>query len=214
MVPRTEYVRDWRTAGKKWFGWRTVARVVGNARLAVFLGGLVLAWLAFSPQLLSPWWVVVPFLGFTGLLFLHERVTRTWHRAGQAYNYYQRGLARLDDTWTGKGQTGERFLDPNHPYAADLDLFGTNSLFELLCTVRGATGEDTLAAWLLGAAGADEVHYARVPLPSWARSSICAKIWRSSVSRSVKKSGSPRRRNDRPASILRAWRGGERPHRS
>ena len=39
--------------------------------------------------------------------------------------------------WTASGRvsgrTGARFLDPHHPYADDLDLFGHGSLFELLC---------------------------------------------------------------------------------
>ncbi len=41
-----------------------------------------------------------------------------------------------------------RFLDPAHPYAEDLDLFGKGSLFELLCTARTPVGEELLADWL------------------------------------------------------------------
>src|SRR5262249_23241046 len=40
------------------------------------------------------------------------------------------------------------FDDPHHIYAADLDLFGRGSLFELLCTVRTRMGEEHLAQWL------------------------------------------------------------------
>ena len=43
-------------------------------------------------------------------------------------------------------------LDPAHPYAQDLDLFGKGSLFELLSTARTHIGEDTLARWLLAPA--------------------------------------------------------------
>src|SRR5262249_27868967 len=50
-----------------------------------------------------------------------------------------------------------RFQDENHPYAADIDLFGTGSLFELLCTARTRTGENTLAGWLLKGAAPAEV---------------------------------------------------------
>jgi DNA mismatch repair ATPase MutS len=50
--------------------------------------------------------------------------------------------------------TGERFLEEDHPYAADLDIFGEASLFERLCTARTRAGEDTLARWLLGPADA------------------------------------------------------------
>ena len=46
------------------------------------------------------------------------------------------------------GSTGTRFLDPHHPYADDLDVFGEGSLYELLCGARTTSGEETLAAWL------------------------------------------------------------------
>ena len=44
---------------------------------------------------------------------------------------------------------GERFRDPKHVYADDLDLFGRGSLFELLSTARTGAGEAALASWLL-----------------------------------------------------------------
>ena len=62
--------------------------------------------------------------------------------------------------WDGHGETGERYLDPAHPYAQDLDLFGKGSLFELLSAARTHIGEATLAKWLL-APEAPEVVLAR-----------------------------------------------------
>ena len=50
----------------------------------------------------------------------------------------------------GSGETGERFIDPHHPYSVDLDIFGRGSLFELLSTARTRGGEAKLAAWLRG----------------------------------------------------------------
>ncbi|HEV2248095.1 MAG TPA: DNA mismatch repair protein MutS, partial [Terriglobia bacterium] len=68
------------------------------------------------------------------------------------------GLARLENRWMGTGESGERFLDPSHPYARDLDLFGQGSLFELLCTTRTSTGEATLSRWLLAPATVEEIY--------------------------------------------------------
>jgi hypothetical protein len=132
-------------------------RLAGNARVAVFLAGLALAWLVFGRHALSGWWLLVPVAVYSALLVVHERVTRAWHRARRAVGFYENGLARLEDRWRGRGAGGTRFLDENHPYAADLDLFGPGSLFELLCTARTRTGEDTLAGWLKAAAPPDEV---------------------------------------------------------
>ena len=133
-------------------------RLLGNGRVLVFLAGLLVAYLAFGPpHLLSGWWLVVPLVVFSALLLWHERVTRAWLRSGRSVGFYERGLARLEDRWAGSGQPGQRFLDEDHPNAADLDLFGSGSLFELLCTARTRTGEDTLAAWLKTPAQPDEV---------------------------------------------------------
>lgn len=121
---------------------------LGNSRVLVFLSALLLIYLAFGPNLLSPWWIVVPTILFSVLLVWHEKVTRALLRAGRAVAFYERGLARLEHRWMGSGQPGTRFQDEQHPYAADLDLFGTGSMFELLCTARTRTGEDTLADWL------------------------------------------------------------------
>jgi hypothetical protein len=132
-------------------------RLLGNGRVIVFLAGLVLAVFAFGPHLLSGWWLFIPLAAYVVLLVQHERVTRAWRRAGRAVAYYQAGLARLADDWRGKGTSGERFLDDTHTCAADLDLFGKGSLFELLCTARTRRGEDTLAAWLKKGSDPQEV---------------------------------------------------------
>src|SRR5689334_19591314 len=91
------------------------------------------------------------------LLRRFHRVTRTWRRAARAAAYYEHRLAVLDGDWTGRGEPGNRYLDDTHPYAADLDLFGDGSLYELLCTARTRAGQDTLAVWLLRPAPAAEV---------------------------------------------------------
>jgi hypothetical protein len=132
-------------------------RITGFSRLGVFLAGLALAGVAFGLNTVSPWWLLVPAVLFSALLVLHEQITRAYYRSGRSVAFYERGLARLGDDWKGKGQTGQRFLDESHPYAADLDLFGPGSLFELLCTARTRSGEETLAAWLLNPASPEEV---------------------------------------------------------
>ena len=94
-------------------------------------------------------WLVVPGLAFVAVAIRHAFVLNARDRATRAVTFYERGLRRLDDTWPGTGETGERFRSEHHPYADDLDLFGKGSLFELLSSPRTATGESTLAGWLL-----------------------------------------------------------------
>jgi len=93
--------------------------------------------------------LLVPVTGFLALGPVQQRISDQKRRCERAAELYRKGLERLDDRWAGKGSTGERFLDRSHPYAEDLDLFGTGSLFELLSTARTRVGEYTLADWLL-----------------------------------------------------------------
>jgi MutS domain V len=85
---------------------------------------------------------------FAGLAWTHDRVIRARETAARAVAFYERGIARIEDRWIGTGETGERFRDDAHPYAADLDLFGRGSLFELLSVARTRAGEEILAGWL------------------------------------------------------------------
>jgi len=121
---------------------------ISRARLGVFtLLGVVL-WLALGRESITIAWAVVPLVAFALLVVVHWDASAARRRAQAGAAWYRRGLARLDGTWAGGGVGGERFSDPAHPYADDLDLFGAGSLFELLCTARTRAGEDTLAAWL------------------------------------------------------------------
>jgi len=115
-------------------------RSIGNLRLLVFLAAAVLAWLAWGRGLLSPFWLGLPAAVFVCLIVAHERVLRARRAAGRAVAHCERALARLEGQWAGHGETGERFLDHAHAYAADLDLFGPASLFELLSTARTRMG--------------------------------------------------------------------------
>lgn len=129
--------------------------LIGYLRLSIFI--LCIAWLAFGRSLLNGWLLLLPALLFVVLVVWHARTDRRQTLARRALRFYERGLLRLDDAWAGAGYDGAAFQNPGHIYAADLDLFGKGSLFELLSIARTATGEQTLAAWLLSPAPHDEV---------------------------------------------------------
>ena len=127
------------------------------ARLVAFLSLVVTIWLALGVKQISAWWILVPLLIFSVLVFLYDRASRALERSGRVVKFYEAGLARLDDRWAGTGNSGTRFRDPEHPYAEDLDIFGKGSLFERIAMVRTHPGEDTLANWLLRPAPLAEV---------------------------------------------------------
>ena len=129
---------------------------VSNLRLAAVAAFGLLLWLAIGRDAVPGALVLAPIALFFLLLPVHARVLNARDRALRARGYYDRGLSRLDETWKGHGESGDRFLE-GHPYARDLDLFGDASLFQRLTTARTQAGEDTLARWLGAPASATEV---------------------------------------------------------
>src|SRR3569832_2285200 len=149
---------------------RLGARRVTAARLdrlvlgmSVLLGLLVVAaavlvWLGPIRHAVTATALFIPGGLFLMAMTLHDRLAARRPRNDRAIDLYQRALARLDGNWADpRAENGSRFLDPRHPYAADLDLFGPQSLFQLLCTARTTGGEAMLAAWLGAPAGPAEI---------------------------------------------------------
>ena len=149
--PRLVYRRllDERRADIAWRERRH--RTLAYSRLAAVTGAAAVVWLALAGQL-SIVWVTLPIAVFAVLAVIHDQLLRVLERRRRAQRFFERALARLDGRWAGTGEPGDRYLDPAHPYARDLDLFGPGSLFELLSTARTHIGEDTLARWLLAPA--------------------------------------------------------------
>jgi hypothetical protein len=120
----------------------------GNLRVAAFGAILAVAIGAFALDWFSGWWLLAATAFFFWSGGRLERAVNARARISRSLAFYERALARLDGRWAGTGETGARFLTHDHLYAADLDLFGEGSLFELLSAARTRVGEDTLASWL------------------------------------------------------------------
>jgi len=130
---------------------------ISYVRLLLGIAVAAVAWLGFARHAFPGWWVAVPIAAFATVAARHSRILRARRHAERAAQLYRRALARMEDRWTGTGQKGERFQNLHHIYAADLDLFGEGSLFQLLSTARTRMGEDTLASWLLSPAALGEI---------------------------------------------------------
>ncbi len=130
---------------------------IGKTRLLLAALAIALALLSWYGHRLSALWVLVPAAAFAAAVARHAVLRRRHLRASRAAAFYRGGLARIEDRWAGSGRQGERFNDVHHVYAADLDLFGPGSLFELLCAARTRMGEERLAQWLLAPASVEEI---------------------------------------------------------
>ncbi len=147
------------TARRERLGRETARRnQLGNARLAITVAAVAAIWIAIAYD--WPWWSALAAVSFAVLIALFvagDRVARRMQIAQRSVEYYERALERVRYRQNPRGETGERFLDPHHPYAVDLDIFGKHSLFQLLSTCRTRAGENLLARWMLTGSPAEEI---------------------------------------------------------
>jgi hypothetical protein len=153
--PRAEYTRRLARWDREIASGLKRHEVLANLRLAVAGLAAVIGWLVYSGSR-SAGWFALPVIAFVALVIAHDRVLKHTERSRRARRIYERGMARLDGTWTGAGADGHRFAGAES-FAGDLDLFGSGSLFQYLNTTRTEIGEDVLAQWLLHGADPDEV---------------------------------------------------------
>lgn len=95
-------------------------------------------------------------VGFLYLLRQHQSIQRRRDRARWLAFLNEDEAARLKRKFL-RPETGTEFIPSNHPYAADLDVFGNHSLFRLLNRTHTFEGTRKLADYLLAPVAIDEV---------------------------------------------------------
>jgi Flp pilus assembly protein TadB len=118
-------------------------------RLAVFVAAILITIFLWSLS-----WVAVLF--FIGVFIAAFYRFVVWHQAIQESARHHEELARINaseiDVLAHRYQqfpTGAHFLDMEHPYALDLDLFGDYSFFQYACRASTSIGQARLAGYLL-----------------------------------------------------------------
>lgn len=78
-------------------------------------------------------------------MFYHESLFRL-------FTYYQNMLLinnrcskRLTDEWVEHVDTGEEFVNKEHPFSADIDLFGKNSIYQWINAANTFAGRSSVA---------------------------------------------------------------------
>jgi hypothetical protein len=156
-VPESEYTRRLLHAQQQLAAIRERHRRLW-LYVAIFgLAAIATACVTFSPPLISRLWILLPSAITLKLTQTLGRNAANHGRVQRIVGFYELGLARLNEQWQGRGSPGNEFRPEKHAYASDLDLFGSGSLFELLCTARTGIGRAMLAKWLLNPADCTEI---------------------------------------------------------
>lgn len=118
---------------------------------------VAILYLSLGAHWISPWLALLPLAAGAFALVKARQCKRRVQDANCLITLYADRLKRVQHQWVGKGDDGSDLEMPHHLSAADLDLFGEGSLFELLCDAQTPAGRETLARWLQDPATTDEV---------------------------------------------------------
>lgn len=98
--------------------------------------------------------LIVPVAAF--IEYQRRRSRLNFMKLRSLSEFYEKGIARLTHNWD-RLDSGDEFLDQDHLYAEDLDLFGRGSLYQLVCSARTQIGSQTIANWIRSPANAIEI---------------------------------------------------------
>lgn len=131
---------------------------IANLRLIAFVAAVgAVIWAIW----IEAWWPVavaaVALIAFVALVVRHRRLGRARWRAAILRDLNDEAERRVRRAWADLPLRHTFRATADHPFAADLDLFGRASVFHLLETIATPMGERTLRDWLLAPAAPPDV---------------------------------------------------------
>ncbi|MEO0897475.1 MAG: hypothetical protein AAFY71_13800 [Bacteroidota bacterium] len=121
---------------------------VSYARLIVFLLGAVAAYFLFG---IDPLYGILAgvagFLGFMYLVKIHTDIVGQREHLKRLIRVCEQEVEGLGGDLSSFDM-GEDFIDPQHAFSFDLDIFGKNSIFQLLNRTGTVLGKRRLIHWL------------------------------------------------------------------
>jgi hypothetical protein len=119
-------------------------------RLLLLIAGLSIIIQAFRFNLLLGGLTLIAFIfGFYFLVKYHEKTEENLLQNKNQQELWMYELDTLNHIENKKYDNGEKIKDPQHLFSADLDLFGENSLFQLVNRAKTKLGKEMLSNAML-----------------------------------------------------------------
>ncbi|HTZ48106.1 MAG TPA: DNA mismatch repair protein MutS [Verrucomicrobiae bacterium] len=124
--------------------------------VALAVVGCIAFYQAIVAKRLPLWSTVLVIPALAAVVQQRHRYYLQFAQCNSLLAYYEKSDARLTHQWQ-RLDPGESFLDADHFYSKDLDLFGVGSLYQLLCSARTQIGRQSLANWMKAPANIREI---------------------------------------------------------
>jgi len=126
-------------------------------RLVTFLIGVAVFFLLFSAGMWYAWGFALVFLvAFARFVMWHFEIQRKAEYFNRLKQINENELKYLSGD-ISEFESGEEFVDADHPYTVDLDIFGAFSIFQYINRTVTTIGKQTLANYLSQSATKKEI---------------------------------------------------------
>lgn len=92
---------------------------------------------------------IVPAVAFIVIAIIHNNNINARNRYLLRLKYNEMGLKRINGEWKEFTDSGKEYIDLNHNFTSDLDIFGENSLFKWINTTKSYLGRKKLSEILM-----------------------------------------------------------------
>ena len=126
-------------------------------RALIFLGGLAGIFFTFSFGLLEGGIaIIVAFVAFVSFIKYHESINKKKKKYLLFKEINEEEIQRINRNFH-TDKNGLQYLDKEHAYLIDLDIFGHGSIFEFIDRTATSGGEARLASWLVAPASENTI---------------------------------------------------------
>jgi len=122
-------------------------QVISNLRLLIFVAVISAAVMIYrnANYYLLGLELIIGIAVFAGVVLWHNYLHQKNDMLRKMIEINSAGLKRIDGDWHKFKDTGEEFINHEHPYSWDFDIFGPHSLFQWICTCHTFYGRKLLA---------------------------------------------------------------------
>ncbi|WP_097027509.1 MutS family DNA mismatch repair protein [Clostridium peptidivorans] len=132
---------------------RQLVNFISSLRIIVFVAGIFFTMYLYyklRSEYISTIVFLVSGIAFGILIYWHDKVITYKNTLENIYILNDKGTKRISDKWREFEDKGEEFINTEHPYTYDLDIFGKSSLFQKINETNTFLGRKRLAAVLSG----------------------------------------------------------------
>ena len=124
-----------------------IINIISIIRLGIVLAVIATGYYFFKAEniILLILSIAIGFLAFIIIAIFHNRKIRERKEAELFISINKRGLDRISGNFKNVKDKGEEFLDEKHQFTSDLDVFGRNSLFQMINSTKTKFGREKLS---------------------------------------------------------------------